>query len=699
MKLDSIFRPTSVAIIGASATPNKVGYILVRNMLKSGFHGKIYPINPQGEQILGLKVYPSVKDVPDEIDLAVVAIPARLIPPVAEECGEKHVKSMIIISAGFKETGKEGAELEAQIAGIAKRHGMRVQGPNCLGAINTHAPLDLSFAAALPKRGSIGFISQSGALGTAILDWIIKKEIGFHSFISLGNKADLDEVDFIEAMAEDPDVKVILLYLESIERGRKFIEVASEVTKRKPVIVVKGGTSSAGAKAAGSHTGALVGSFLAYQKAFDKSGVILADTMEDLFNFGIAFVEQPLPKDEGIAIVTNAGGPGILATDLVERLGLKVSEIKGETKEKLKKGLPPAAATGNPIDVLGDAGADRYAFAIEETLWDPGVNLVVVLLTPQAMTDSMATADAMVRLQEKHPEKTMLAVFMGGEQVEGAAKHLKEKGIPCFDFPEKAIKTADAVYRYTRNLRLPVEKPTKYTVDKKRVDSIFKAVRADGRKNLLPTEAAEVARAYGIEAPPSRMAEKPDAAVKYAEEMGYPVVMKIVSPDILHKTDIGGVILNINKPEEVKKAFADIMTKSRKAHPEAKIYGVSVDKMVPRGREMIIGMSRDAQFGPMVMFGLGGIYVNFLKDVAFRIAPLTPSEAEGIVKETKSYTLLKGIRGEPPSDVDALQETIQRVSQLVWDYPEITEMDINPILVYEMGKGCQALDVKISLSS
>ena len=688
-----------MAIIGASATPNKVGYILVRNMLKSGYQGKIYPINPQGGQILGLKVYTSVKEVPDSIDLAVVAIPAKLIPPVTEECGEKGVKSMIIISAGFKETGKEGAELEAQVAAIAKKYGLRIQGPNCLGAINTWTPLDLSFAAALPKKGGIGFISQSGALGTAILDWILKKDIGFHSFISLGNKADLDEVDFIEAMAEDPDVKVILLYLESIERGSKFIEVSSKVTKSKPIIVVKGGTSSAGAKAAGSHTGALVGSFLAYQKAFEKSGVILADTMEDLFNYAIAFMEQPLPKDEGIAIVTNAGGPGILATDLVERLGVKMAEVKGETKEKLKKGLPAAASTGNPIDVLGDAGADRYAFAIEEVLWDQGINLVVVLLTPQAMTDSMATADAMVRLNEKHPEKTMLAVFMGGDQVEGASKHLKDKGIPCFDFPEKAIKTADAIYRYSRYLKTPEQKPTVFAVDKKKVDTIFKAVRADGRKILLPTEAAEVARAFGIAAPPSELAEKPEDAVKYAQEMGYPVVMKIVSPDILHKTDIGGVVLNITDPEMVRKAFDDIMTKSRKAHPEAKIYGVSIDKMVPRGREMIVGMSRDPQFGPMVMFGLGGIYVNFLKDVAFRIAPLNARDAEGIVKETKSYTLLKGIRGEPPADINALEETILRISQLVTTYPEIAEMDINPIIVYGESEGCQALDVKIALRS
>jgi len=391
LKLDAIFKPKSVAIIGASSTPGKVGYVLANNLLKSGYPGHVYLINVKGDDILGRKSYKTISDVPGEVELAVIAIPSLFVLEEVEECGQKGVKALIIISAGFKETGHEGAELEKKLVQMAQKYGMRIQGPNCLGAVNTHVPYDLSFASTLPNKGSIGFITQSGALGTAILDWIIAEEIGFGSIISLGNKADLDEVDFIEAMAEDPDIKVILLYLESIERGRRFLEVAERVVKRKPVMVVKGGTSSAGAKAAGSHTGALVGSFLAYQKAFDKAGVILTESMEDLFNYAVAFTEQPLPKDEGIAIVTNAGGPGILSTDLIEKLGLKMAKLSDETRAELKKSLPAAAATGNPIDILGDALPDRYAVAVETTLKDPGVHSVVVLLTPQAMTDSLAT--------------------------------------------------------------------------------------------------------------------------------------------------------------------------------------------------------------------------------------------------------------------------------------------------------------------
>ncbi|MCK4438639.1 CoA-binding protein, partial [Candidatus Bathyarchaeota archaeon] len=387
MKLDAIFRPKSVAIIGASNTPGKVGYVLTNNLLKSRYAGSVYLINVRGGEILGHQSYKSILDVPGDVELAVIAIPSQYVISTVEQCGEKDVEALIVISAGFKETGHEGAELEKKLVETVKRYGMRLQGPNCLGVINTHVPLDLSFASSLPKKGSIGFITQSGALGTAILDWIIAEEIGFGSLISLGNKADLDEIDFIEAMAEDPDIKVILLYLESIERGRKFLEVAERVVKKKPVMVVKGGTSSAGAKAAGSHTGALVGSFLAYQKAFDRAGVILTESMEDLFNYAVAFTQQSLPEDEGIAIVTNAGGPGILSTDLVEKLGMKMASLSEETVKKLKENLPDAASTGNPVDILGDALPDRYAVAVECALQDTNVHALVVLLTPQAMTD------------------------------------------------------------------------------------------------------------------------------------------------------------------------------------------------------------------------------------------------------------------------------------------------------------------------
>jgi len=699
LKLDAIFRPKSVAIIGASSTPGKVGYVLANNLLKSGYPGHIYLINVKGDDILGRKSYKTISDVPGEVELAVIAIPSQFVLEEVEECGQKGVKALIIISAGFKETGHEGAELEKKLVQTARKYGMRIQGPNCLGAVNTHMPYDLSFASTLPKKGNIGFITQSGALGTAILDWIIAEEIGFGSIISLGNKADLDEVDFIEAMAEDPDIKVILLYLESIERGRRFLEVAERVVQRKPVMVVKGGTSSAGAKAAGSHTGALVGSFLAYQKAFDKAGIILTESMEDLFNFAVAFTEQPLPKDEGVAIVTNAGGPGILSTDLIEKLGLKMTKLSDETRAELKKSLPAAAATGNPIDILGDALPDRYSVAVETTLKDPGVHSVVVLLTPQAMTDSLATAKNVVESSRKHPEKPVIAVFMGGGWVTEAAEYLKDNGVPCFNFPEKGIKTLGALYQYVRHLNLPpLSSPEFKDIDREKARKIFAVVKKDGRKVLFPHEAIAVVKAYGVNAPGSKLAETAEEAVMHAEEIGYPVVMKVVSPDIMHKTDIGGVELNLTNPEMVRIAFEEIMRKSWKAQPLAKIYGITVDKMVPRGREMIIGMSRDPQFGPMIMFGLGGIYVNFLKDVSFRLAPVNEREAQEMMEETRSYALLRGVRGQAPADIDALRDAILRIGLMVWDLPELKDLDINPILVYDKGKGVSALDVKMTLS-
>ncbi|MBD3205367.1 CoA-binding protein [Candidatus Bathyarchaeota archaeon] len=698
MKLDAIFRPESVAIIGASSTPGKVGYVLSNNLLKSGYSNPVYLVNIGGGEILGKTAYRSILDIPEEVELAVIAIPAKYVLDTVKECGKKGVKALIIISAGFKETGKEGAELEKKLVEVAHKYDMVIQGPNCLGAINTHVPYDLSFASTLPKKGSIGFISQSGALGTAILDWIIAEEIGFGSIISLGNKADLDEIDFIEAMSEMSEIQVILLYLESIERGRKFLKVTEDVVRKKPVMVVKGGTSSAGAKAAGSHTGAMVGSFLAYQKAFEKAGVILTDSMEDLFNYAVAFTSQNLPMDEGVVIVTNAGGPGILSTDLIEKLGLKMAKLTQDTINKLEDSLPEAAATGNPVDILGDALPDRYKIATELALKDPNVYSCIVLLTPQAMTDAITTAKHLVELSNKYSDKPLVAVFMGGNWVDEASEYLKDNGVPCYDFPEKGIKTLNALYQYSRHLKISKLKPPQYpNIKREEAKAIFETVKKDGRKVLFPHEAGDVVKAYGVSAPQSKLAKNAEEAVRYAEEIGYPVVMKVVSPDIMHKTDIGGVELNLTNSEMVRIAFDEIMRKAKKAQPLAKIYGVTVDDMVPKGREMIIGMSRDPQFGPMVMFGLGGIYVNFLKDVSFRLAPVNEREAQNMMEETKSYALLEGVRGQSKADIDNLRDAIIRIGHLVWDFPEIEELDINPILVYDEGEGVSALDVKMTL--
>ncbi|MFQ6054128.1 MAG: acetate--CoA ligase family protein, partial [Candidatus Bathyarchaeia archaeon] len=588
---------------------------LTRNMIDSGFEGRIYPVNPNAREFLGLRCYPSVLDVPGEVDLAAVAVPAELVLQVAEECGRKGVRALVVISAGFKETGREGARLERRLVEVGAEYGMRIQGPNCLGIIDTSTPLNLSFAGAMPRRGGIGFISQSGALGTAVLDWVVGEGIGFSSFVSLGNKADLDEVDFIDAMGDDENVEAIILYIESIENGRGFIEVARRVTERKPIIVLKGGTSTAGARAAGSHTGALVGSFVAYQTAFNKAGVILAESVEELFNCAVAFTEQPLPEGEGVAIITNAGGPGILATDLAEKLGVKLASLSPRTRSSLREKLPRAASIGNPIDILGDGTADRYSFAVEKALEDEAVSVVVVILTPQAMTESMATARSIVEIRRSHGGKPILTVFMGGEAVAEASDYLRENGVPCYDFPEKAMETLAALFEYARFLKEPDHPPARFEdVDPGRVEAIFDAVRGDGRVVLLPHEAAEVVAAYGMRAPESRVARTAEEAVGYAEELGYPVVLKIVSPDILHKTDVGGVALNLRSADEVRSAFEGIMSRAIRLMTRLRIYGVMVYRMAPQGREMIVGMSRDVQFGPLVMFGLGGIYVNFLRD-------------------------------------------------------------------------------------
>ncbi len=453
MSLNALLNPDSVAIIGASRSPDKVGNIITKNLIDSGFTGEIFPVNPNTDFILGLRCYPSVLDIPTEVDLAVIAIPARLVIGVAEECGAKGVKALIVISAGFKETGPEGARREAELSALGREFGMRIQGPNSLGLINTSSGLNLSFATHMPLKGSISFISQSGALGTAVLDWVLERGIGLHSFVSLGNKVDLDESDFIDDLAERDDVGVILLYIESIDQGHRFIEVTSKVTRNKPVIVLKGGASDAGAIAAGSHTGALVGSSLSYVKAFEKSGVLRVETVEELFNFGFTLVQQPLPQvDDGVVIVTNAGGPGILATDQIEKHGLKMANLSSDSRSRLRMGLPSAASTVNPIDVLGDALSDRYFFAMEEAIMDVGVGSLLVLLTPQAMTEPVKTAEMIIKIRNMQEvfRKPILTVFMGGGRVVEARKLLNSNGIPCFSFPGEGVSALSALYDYSR---------------------------------------------------------------------------------------------------------------------------------------------------------------------------------------------------------------------------------------------------------
>ncbi|MGO0123038.1 acetate--CoA ligase alpha subunit [Desulfothermobacter acidiphilus] len=697
--LEALFRPRSVAVVGASQDRTKIGNIIVRNILASGYRGKIYPINPRAEEVEGLRCFPSVTAVgAGAVDLAVIAVPATAVLEVARDCGKAGVKVLVVISAGFRETGKEGLAKEQELVSICREHGMRLLGPNCVGVTDTHAPLNASFAAGFPHQGEIAFISQSGAMLVAILDWSLKENIGFSQFVSMGNKADLNETDLIEAAANDPNTKVILCYLEDIKEGQRFLEVAEQVTLEKPVVVLKSGVSEAGAKAASSHTGALAGSNVAYDTAFRQVGVIRVDTMRELFDLAVVFARQPVPRGKKVAIVTNAGGAGIVAADSVERQGLEMARFDRETLEELRNQLPPASNIFNPVDVLGDARRDRYEAALNQVLGDDNTDGVIVITCPTAVSDPEGVAQTMIELHARFPHKPMLAVLMGGESMAGGLKLLTQAGIPCFTFPELAVGALAGLVRYgSIKTRPPREETPVYPdVRPEEVKRILERVRQERRRSLLSSEGAAVAAAYGIKVAPIQLAQRAAEAVAIAAELGYPVVLKVASPDILHKTDIGGVRVGLKTPDEIRQAFWEIMESAARHFPQANLFGVEVQKMCPRGVELIVGMTRDLQFGPLIAFGLGGVYVNLLKDAAFRLAwGLGSREAESMIRETKAYDLLRGFRGEKPADLKAVVEVVGRVAQLVSDFPDLVEMDINPVFAYP--QGAVAVDVKMTI--
>jgi len=690
------FRPSSVAVIGASRDPEKLGYAVLANLKDGGFSGALYPVNPKAEEILGLKAYPTVLDIPGPVDLAVIVIPYPLVPEALRQCGEKGVPAAVVISAGFREAGREGLERELELVQIARQYHIRLIGPNCLGVIDTHTPLNATFAAGMPPGGPIAFMSQSGALGTAVLDMALAGRIGFSRFVSLGNKADVNEVDLLEAWEDDPGSRVILAYIEGLPDGQKFMEVARRVTRKKPVVAVKSGVTRSGARAVSSHTGSLAGSEAAYHAAFRQAGVIRAESMEHLFDLALAFAYQPLPRGDRIAIVTNAGGPGILATDALEHAGLQLARLRPETVQALMADLPSAASAANPVDVLGDALADRYEHALRLVLTDPGVDGVLVIVTPQAMTQIEETAHVVGRVA-RETDKPVLGCFMGESRIAAGIAILQQYGIPNYPFPERAAAALAAMVRYQQERERPSYAPTHFEVDTAAVRKVLDEARAQGRVSIGDAEARAILEAYGFPLPPSHLAATPEEAVAAAEEMGYPVVLKVASPDILHKTDVGGVRLNLRSPADVRDAFDLIIYRASRYVPGARIWGCLVQKMVPPGREVLIGMSRDPQFGPLVAFGLGGIYVEALKDVVFRVAPFGPEEAAEMIREIRSYPLLEGVRGEPPADHAALVDALCRVSQLVTDFPEIVELDINPLVVYEEGRGAVALDMRLVL--
>lgn len=698
MSLRNFFCPGSVVVIGASREEEKVGHIILDNIISSGYKGKLFPVNLKADEIHGIKCYPSVLNVPGDIDLAIIVIPAQFVLQVLEECSKKNTKWSIIISAGFKETGIEGAKRERQLIEKAKDYGIRILGPNCLGIIDTECPINATFSPNMPPIGKIGFISQSGALGTAILDWAKTNKIGFSKFVSLGNKADISENDLFDDWENEKDTEVITAYLEGVKYGREFIRISSKVSKKKPIIVIKSGNTDAGARAVSSHTGTLAGSAKAYEAAFKQAGIIRANTIRDLFNYAKAFSYQPLPKGKKVAIITNAGGPGIMATDECEKSDILLASLEKETIDGLKEFLPEAANFYNPIDILGDALADRYKKTLEVVIKDNNVNAIVMLLTPQAMTQPLKTARAIVEVMENSGKSiTVLTSFMGGSEVEKAVKFLAEKNIPNFDIPEEAIDTLKVMMEHTdwkSRRSFPIED---FNVDKGRVKKIFYQCQSEGRLELWEMEAREILEAYDIRMPKAELACDIDEAKEIAGRIGYPLVLKIVSPNILHKTDVGGVKIGIDNEKELEENYNQILFSVSKYMPDANIRGILVQEFIKDKKETIIGMSEDPQFGPMIMFGLGGIYVEALKDVSFRIAPLSRQVAREMVEEIKTIKLLKGIRGEDPSDIDSIIEIILRVSQLVTDFPEIIEMDINPLFVKKQGEGSIAGDVRIRI--
>lgn len=680
-KLHAFFYPEKVAVIGASATPGKVGHTVVANMLGAGFKGRVIPVNPKGGEIEGLAVTTDIADLPRGLDLAVISVPPQFVIPAIEALGAIGAKSAIVITAGFKEAGKEGYDLEQRIIALCEEHSIALLGPNCLGMMNTSAGVNASFAAGQPNPGSIAFFSQSGALCVAILDWALGANIGFSKFVSLGNKAVLDEADMLDYLNEDDETSVILGYIENVEHGDAFLDAARRTCLNKPVIMIKSGTTAAGAKAASSHTGAIAGSDQTYTAAFHQSGVIRVGDVASLFNLAQAFSSQPLPKGPNLALVTNSGGPGILAADAADRSRLTMAALSQKTIQRLQEFLPSYAAFYNPVDIVGDADAKRYRQTLDVVADDPMVHSILVLLTPTASVQIEKTAEAVIRIAEKSG-KPVFACFMGKTRVAGARRMLMEAGIPCYAFPEPAVHAIEAMYEYYLWKNRP---EPQYREVERDIDAARELIRDHERRNqpeIVEFEAQQVLKAYGLPTPQTVLARSSDEAVAAAEEIGYPVVLKIASPDISHKSDVGGVKVNLGNATEVMKTFKEITARAQRLRRDAYIAGCLVQEMAPPGvREVIIGFKRDEQFGPMLMFGLGGIYVEIMKDIAFKLAPLSKQDAFEIVREIKSYMLLKGLKGEQPVNFTALEEIVMVMSQLALDLPQVVEAEFNPVLV------------------
>lgn len=684
--LDAIFAPTTVAVIGATDRAGSVGRTILWNLISNPFGGTVFPVNPTKASILGIRAYPNIASVPEPVDLAVIVTPAHTVPGIVEECAAAGVRGLIIISAGFKERGPEGAELERQVLATARRAGIRIIGPNCLGVMRPLGGLNATFASAIARPGNVGFISQSGALCTAVLDWSFSENVGFSAFMSIGSMLDVGWGDLIDYLGRDPNTHSIVIYMESVGDARSFISAAREVALRKPIIIIKAGRTEAAAHAAASHTGSLTGSDEVLDAAFRRSGVLRVDRIADVFYMAEVLAKQPRPKGPHLTIITNAGGPGVLATDTLVTGGGELTELSDQTMKALNAILPEHWSHNNPIDILGDAGPELYAKTLEIAGKDTNADGLLVILTPQAMTDPTQTAEALRNFEGFH-DKPVLASWMGGPDVAAGEAILNRSNIPTFQFPDTAARMFNYMWRYEHNLRsiyeTPILPPDSYeeTPDRALVESILNKVREFGRDILTEYESKQILAAYYIPTVPTQVAQNEDEALKFAEEIGFPVVLKLNSETITHKTDVGGVQLNLSTPDAVREAYRSIHQSVTERVGAEHFHGVTVQPMVKLdGYELIIGSSVDPQFGPVLLFGSGGQLVEVFKDRALGLPPLNSTLARRMMEQTKIHKALLGVRGRPPVDMVGLERLMVRFSQLVVEQPWIKEIDINPLL-------------------
>ncbi len=696
--LNPIFHPKSIAVIGASAQSGKIGREILHNLLLSEYQGVVYPVHPTAKHILSLKAYPSVMAIEDEVDLAIIVVKKQLVLKVADECGRKGIKGLVVITAGFREIGGEGIELEQRLLRIVHKYNMRMVGPNCMGIVNTAegVQMNATFASTTPRRGSISFLSQSGALGVAILENAEEYGLGLAQFVSLGNKADVFGNDMLDYWRDDPNTKLVLMYLESFGNPRSFVKISEEVSRRKPILAVKSGRTARGALAASSHTGAIAGQELITDVLFEKAGVIRIDTMEELFDISKAFVNQPPPPGDRIAIISNAGGPGILATDALENYGLQVATFTEQTTEALREILPEESSCDNPVDMIASADGERYQKTIQLANADPNVDGILVIFVPPITADPVDIAGGIIAGCEELNNKPVLACFMGEQQGQALAA-LEQAGIPNYIYPESAVRSLAALNRYRQWREKRRGEIAVFSAHKSRVKTIIDQARSEEREHLTQAEVFTILKTYGIPVAAYEQVQDVEAAVAAAAAIGYPVVLKLDSPKLVHKSDAGGVKLDIGDEAALRQAWEDIYAAALQHIEREEIAGILVQKMAGRGRETIMGMTTDPSIGPLLMFGLGGIYVEVLKDVKFKIVPITNVDARELVTGIKGFKLLSGTRGEQPADVISAQEVLQRLSQLITDIHDILEMDINPFLLYEQGKGGIAVDGRMRI--